>query len=385
MLGDDEGLLNEVIRCLHEDREENIWIGTDYGLYRLSRNRLIPLQRLGVVRVVQADDSGVWVGTSTGLHRFEGTSQRVYGVRGELPSPFVSALGLDDNGALWIVTDRGIAVHRNGRFERVPFTGIESLNRVYSMAIDSGGGLLLADFNRGLFRAIHGTVVPMDVPPLDHRAVLSVHPDGEGRFWVSLSDGRIGYIERAADDRFSFTVPSGLPAGAVRLFSVLQEKPGDLWLVTSRGAWHYENGRLTVIDERNGLPSAQASAGAFDRDGAIWLGTSAGVLRIDRSAISHLADEPQAQITYGYWDAYDGAAGSPIYLGTPGVARDAAGRMWFVTANGSPSRIPNGCAAPPRCHRSSSRPCRSARSGWTTSPISSCRRAAHRSRSTTRR
>ncbi|MGE3958958.1 MAG: two-component regulator propeller domain-containing protein [Vicinamibacterales bacterium] len=335
VLGADDGLANEVIRCLLEDREQNIWIGTDYGLYRLSRNKITPVQRLGVVRAVQGDASGVWVATSTGLIRFEGDSQRTFGLAGELPSPFVSALWQDEeDGALWIATDRGIAVRRRGRFERVVLDGIDPLNRIYSMTRDREGRLWLADYNRGLFRS-RGTVLePVDVPGvLDHRAVLSVHRDPDVRMWVALADGRLGFVtDEQGQYRFTSPVEGRVPG--VRLNGVFQDRPGSLWLATSAGAWHYADGRITTIDEVNGLPSAQMTGGTVDRTGAVWLGTGAGVVRLDREVIARLEREPRAQVTYGYWDAYDGAAGSPLWFGTPSVTRDPGGRIWFVSANG---------------------------------------------------
>lgn len=349
VLDADHGMLNEVVRCLLEDREENIWIGTDYGLYRLSRNKLIPLQRLGVVRVVQADTEGVWVGTSTGLIRFEGTERRTY--TRELPSPFVSALHLDARGALWIATDVGIVVRRNGAFQPVPLPGIAQLNRIYSMAADDDGQLWLADFNRGLFRAGPAGIEPVDLPNLDHRAVLSVHPDLERRLWLSLSDGSLGFIERQADGGLTFTRPEGLPATSARLNAVLQQQPGDLWLITSAGAWHWTRDRVVSVSAANGLPDGQFTAGAFDSDGAVWLGSGAGVLRLDQATLDHIERNRQAQVTYGYWDAYDGAAGTPVWFGTPAVSRDAAGRLWFVTANGlsiaEPGRLRGATPLPP--------------------------------------
>lgn len=332
VLDAEQGMLNEVVRCLLEDREENIWIGTDYGLYRLSRNKLIPLQRLGVVRVVQADAEGVWVGTSTGLIHFEGTSRRTY--TRELPSPFVSALHLDAHGALWIATDVGVVVRRAGAFHSVPIRGIEQLNRIYSMVVDDDERLWLADFNRGLFRTGPTGLEPVDLPNLDHRAVLSVHPDMERRLWVALSDGGLGFIARQPDGRFSFTRPEGMPSTTARLQAVVQQQPGDLWLITSDGAWHWTGDRVVSVSEANGLPSTQFTAGAFDADGSVWLGSGAGVLRLDPASVDLLSRNRRAKITYGYWDAYDGAAGMPVWFGTPAVTRDASGRLWFVTANG---------------------------------------------------
>ena len=350
VLTSSQGLLNDVVRCLVEDREENIWVGTDRGLYRLSRNKLIPVQRLGVVRVVQADGADMWVGTSNGLLRFDGATRRVLGHARDLPSPFVSALHLDGTGALWIATDRGIVLHRKGRFQRVPIKGIDRLNRVYSMTLDRRGRLWLADFNRGLFIAAGGRLEPAYVTDLDDRTVLGVHPDGEGRLWLSLSDGRVGFVEDVPGaPRFTpLPSPRGLSA---RLNSVIQARAGEVWLATSAGVWHYHDGQLTIVNEKNGLPSAQIYSGAMDDAGNAWLGTSAGVVRLDHDDVDRVAANPNARVTFGLWDTYDGAAGYPVWLGRPGVSRDPKGRFWFVTTNGlsiaDPGRLQDATTIPP--------------------------------------
>ncbi len=351
VLGESEGLLNDVVRVLLEDRDENIWVGTDYGLYRLSRNKLIPIKHLGVARVVQADETGVWVGTSNGLVRFEGTGERVYGQQGELPSPFISALHRDAAGALWVATDHGVAVARNGRFEPFPIQGIERRKRIYSMSVEDVGDLWLADFNRGLFRTTPAGLQPVDVPPLlDHRAVLSVHGDLEGRMWLALSDGRIGFVTRA-DGALRFTVLAAPPRANARLYAVIQERHGDVWLLTSAGVWHYAEGRIIALDDSNGLPASTVTSAAFDTQGDVWLGTPSGVVRMERDDIAQVSGDPAARVPYGLWDTYDGAAGMPVWLGSPGVSRDPTGRLWFVTSNGisivDPARLDAATSIPP--------------------------------------
>ena len=70
---EESGLLSNGIWCVVEDRESNIWVGTDRGLHRLSPHRLTPLAEYGLVRSVEAAaEGGVWVGTATGLIRLAG-------------------------------------------------------------------------------------------------------------------------------------------------------------------------------------------------------------------------------------------------------------------------------------------------------------------------
>jgi ligand-binding sensor domain-containing protein len=59
----------------------------------------------------------IWAGTrDAGLARFDGVTWKSYTVADGLPSNQVSALHFDGNGQLWIGTEEGLAVFRDGKF-----------------------------------------------------------------------------------------------------------------------------------------------------------------------------------------------------------------------------------------------------------------------------
>jgi signal transduction histidine kinase/ligand-binding sensor domain-containing protein/ActR/RegA family two-component response regulator len=105
-----------------EDREGNLWFGTDEGLTKLDRSGHLrsialevpessPLQRPQVFSL-HFDDSGIlWAGGSRGLFRFDPRSEKAtrYAMNEGLPVEEVSCLLPDDDGNLWLSTPRGIS------------------------------------------------------------------------------------------------------------------------------------------------------------------------------------------------------------------------------------------------------------------------------------
>jgi signal transduction histidine kinase/ligand-binding sensor domain-containing protein len=350
VLGKKEGLLNDLVRSLLEDQQGNVWLGTDYGLYRLSPNKLIPITNLGVARVVEPGaDGSVWVGTTTGLVRFKNDTRRVYGHAGELPSPFVTALHRDDSGALWIATDNGIARFDHERFVKVPIEGGMPLNRVYSITTDGNGSLWLCDFSQGLFRLHDGKLWPIDVTAdLTHRSILSIHGDGNGRIWAALTGGGLGFFERG--EPWPFTRLDDIPDAGAKFNAVFRDPSGSTLLATSAGLWRYEGGRVSSTSDGNGLPRWQTLAMAADADGWWWLATAAGIVRLNPAVVHQPDPGPPLSASYSLWDSYDGAAGLPIW-GSSNGARDDAGRLWFVTSNGisivDPARLRESPPTPP--------------------------------------
>src|SRR5262249_28436882 len=121
-----EGMTNDVVRAVFEDREGNIWAGTQSGLNRLSPSVITtalddqnPL--VNVSRAVISDGSGgVWIGTVGGLYHLTDRGQTRFGRAEGLPGDSVGALFLDGHGTLWIVTDGGVARSDGARFETLP-------------------------------------------------------------------------------------------------------------------------------------------------------------------------------------------------------------------------------------------------------------------------
>jgi ligand-binding sensor domain-containing protein len=76
-LGSDVGLSHDVVRSLFEDREGNIWVGTQHGLNRFSDSTIKMLTNASEVsqpvRSVTAGlDGSVWAGTDNGVYRLAG-------------------------------------------------------------------------------------------------------------------------------------------------------------------------------------------------------------------------------------------------------------------------------------------------------------------------
>ena len=76
-----------------------------------------------VMNVIQSHDGYLWVGTYSGLARFDGVHFTVFdnGNAPEMPSPHVTCLFEDAEGAIWIGHQTGeLTRYQNGKFRAVP-------------------------------------------------------------------------------------------------------------------------------------------------------------------------------------------------------------------------------------------------------------------------
>ena len=118
-----DGLSNNTIRDIHEDRNGNVWIATDFGLNRIRPGGKVEsfAGRGGLgtdyaMGIAESPDGRIWVATGGGLGEFDGNAFRLHSAPRELPSNRLFGVYADDAGMIWITTDGdGLVRFRNGR------------------------------------------------------------------------------------------------------------------------------------------------------------------------------------------------------------------------------------------------------------------------------
>ena len=153
-------ILGAAIYALFQGRDGRIWVGSQSGLgcWDGQNWRLFTTQDglpENTVRALAQDAAGrLWIGTeSRGLVCFDGTNSASYQTTNSaLPGDDISYLYLDNLGTLWVGTaGHGLACFENGKFKS--FSGQEGLlsNHIGYIVGDDQGYLWIGS-NRGLMR-----------------------------------------------------------------------------------------------------------------------------------------------------------------------------------------------------------------------------------------
>lgn len=335
VVGAHNGLSNNTVRCVFEDRNGDVWVGTTVGLHRFARKRVTPITDLGIVRAVAAAHNGdVWVGTADGLVRFANGTRRSYGTKDGLPSGDVHALYVDPAGALWVATAAGVAVLTKGRFSPLPL--IEGrwppsgASTVVTIVADLSGTLWICTEDRGVFRWSSGRLSRVALPGADRlAAVHSISTDRNARLWFMLGGGGIGVIDRQG----VFSLVRDSDKFHRSDLAVHEDDRGTLWFGSGDRLTRFKDGALSAITGANGLPEA-IRAVVTDKDGHLWIGTSGGIIRVGDGEFDRVRADSERRVDYRSYNSSDGLPGSPVRLGYPNAVRSADGRLWFVTGNG---------------------------------------------------
>jgi signal transduction histidine kinase/ligand-binding sensor domain-containing protein len=326
-----DGLSSNIVRSVFEDRDGNVWVGTDSGLHRFTPSKVTPLTNIGFTWAVQATPDGhIWVATSTGLLEFAGDSRRRYSEEDGLPSAFVRALFADVHGTLWVATDRGVARKAGARFERLTPDDL-SLSTVTSLAADSRGRLWLSDRERGALSWGSDGLTTVTPPGASGAAPNFVYVDRRDRLWMGFQGATVTRIENGRETEVH---AFGGGVGAA-LTAVYEDRNGAIWVGGSRGLARIYDGRVDVVSQPDDLPGYGVFAITEDVDGHIWLGVSSGIVRLKVSDFERAARQPQSELSYRLYDASDGLGGVPARQGLPGAARATDGTLWFNTSRGA--------------------------------------------------
>ena len=178
----EEWLRNDAVRCLCEDREGGLWIGTRDGKLRLLRDGVFTaftngLPRAMLTTLVQQRDGTLWIGTyGAGLGRLKGQACTTYGKAEGLRSEMIRALFLDSNEDLWIGTEGGgvscVTAGQIRSFSEQQGMGDDTVVQILE---DNARNLWLGTFH-GIFR-----IARQEVDDLLAGRISDVHPRAFGR------------------------------------------------------------------------------------------------------------------------------------------------------------------------------------------------------------
>ena len=358
-----DGLSGDLVTALFEDREGNIWVGTTKGLDRFTAWSVATFSEQqglsggGSASVLAARDGSIWFTPHSQLYRFDKGQVTMYHQPGRgiestideakgrvrevavvgLPGLEVASLFQDNEGRIWVAGTGGVGYLQDDRFV--------SINSVPGGVVDAMSGdpksnLWISIVDRGLFHLFRGKLVQhiswAEMGRNDLATVLAVDPS-RGGVWLGFSKGGVAWLAEG-QTRPSFLAEPALDQG--RVSDLWFDHSGALWAASEGGLSRIQDGHVSTLTTKNGLPCNQIYWLAEDKDRSFWLYSSCGLIRIAGvdldawSATSKSADPKSVRASL--FDETDGVTlrGSPGAGPQGRAAISPDGRIWFSTIDG---------------------------------------------------
>ena len=301
----DNGLAHNRVKRIVQDSRGFLWFCTADGLSRFDGNQFINyrsedgLLAPSINDLVEAGDGVYWVATnSDGVFRFDLRARMTTPAQGHGQSRFtrypvgaepvtnrVNVLYRDPAGILWAGTDGGLfALDEAGGSRAFRSVALsiplhpDGQVQVWAIVKDRAGTLWIGTKYGLVSRLSDGSMRHVDVLPSpsdDNVSALLVARDG--RLWVGHRAGLFAFTQGAAFRRY--TTRDGLDDDTVLN---LQSADGRIWIRTfGFGLTEFDGSVFRTY--RMGRVSDSVGSLTVDREGNLWLGTSAlGALKITK-------------------------------------------------------------------------------------------------------
>jgi ligand-binding sensor domain-containing protein/signal transduction histidine kinase len=294
-----DGLSEEYVLALAQGPDGAVWAGTKGGglnVYRGGRFRaLTTAQGMAsnvVFAVAAAPNGDVWAGTPDGLNLIRDGQVRVLTTADGLADDFVRSLYVGRQGALWIGTRHGLSRYANGAF--TTWTAADGLGSdlIGAMTQSRDGDLWIGTLG-GLSRLRHGQFTNFTTRDgLSSNIVTALHEDADGTLWIGTNDGG---LNRMRDGKIVAAARGLLPP---RIIGILEDRLGYLWISSNSGVYRVSRAGLDRMGSggpapevmrfgvADGMRISECSSGGHPavlglEDGALWFATLKGIAAVD--------------------------------------------------------------------------------------------------------
>ena len=287
-----EGLLHNNVYSLFEDRDGFIWVGSGGGLqrydgknfkeYSVGKPNILTSSEIRII--TQTADGAIWISQSGNrLFRLEYGQFKVFNSKENeshgLDARQVFCLVPNPDSSLWVGTENGLRLYRDGVFHNVLN---KDVGPVRAILRNADGSLYLSLGGKGLYHYANDT--QSEVKGVERNERL------KGKLINKIIRKENGNIIMAIEGSLIFEYNSltdtvwSLPDSPNPITNIQAAHNNVLWIGSAEGLLEYRNGTFARIIENhgdpNGLTSNMVLTSLMDSKGRLWLGTYGGGINI---------------------------------------------------------------------------------------------------------
>jgi ligand-binding sensor domain-containing protein/class 3 adenylate cyclase len=337
------GLSNDRIRYILTDRTGNIWFGTFFGgICRYSGEEFLHftendgISSNQVLSVFNNYDGDIWLGTLEGITELIPNRDGTWTVKSnpleiDFSGYTVNYVHGAEDSTIWIGTNEGVFLKKGTRVEQLKVDGAILNENVKFIHFEPEGALWIGS-QEGATRLIPSKAgFKFDqyhsMPNANESEVSSIYQDATGRVWIAYLNSSVTVF-----DNQQFIQPD-VPEKLINVSSITKGPNEKLWFATEgSGLFTFDvkseisRANFKHISTEDGLSSSDIHQLAFDGQNDLWIGTAAG---IDRIELTGQGDVKSIQ-HYGMAEGFIGTE-----TNENAACLDYSGNVWFGTIRGA--------------------------------------------------
>ncbi|RJP68615.1 MAG: hypothetical protein C4539_08565 [Ignavibacteriales bacterium] len=182
--------------AIASDNDGTVWIGSDYGLYKIENNKMI---------LVASGNQGFKI---------------------------IRKLYFDKNNILYVSLKNGFIKYSNGKIIKYDERKLKSASNVYSIC-DYENSTKLIGTKNGLFILYNDSIHIFNSENFkNNKKVYAIERSNEKTYWFGTNDGVIKWDKKGS---VNYGIENGLTGREINRSSIITDSYGNTWIGTDRG------------------------------------------------------------------------------------------------------------------------------------------------------
>lgn len=318
---DPYSLSSNIVRCIHEDREGVMWIGTyrdginkfnrkyqKFIAFRSSLSLPGSLPASSVRSMFETKEGNLYIATyGNGLVELDTKTGIVTNNPLKFPHSFdqlykqVTALVFDSLENLWVGFDGGGLLKFDSNKKLIADyqynilqAGNISSNRIRCLYVDRTGTLWVGTTGDGLCRYDNKRNIFITYKPnandvensLSQERILCIYEDSKNNLWVGTSSEGLNNFDRQREKstHYKNNSQNSSSLSSNRVLCIYEDAKSRLWIGTGGGGlnlFDYETKTFKAYRMVDGLPNDVIYGILEDDNGILWLSTNNGICRFE--------------------------------------------------------------------------------------------------------
>ncbi|RYY17647.1 MAG: histidine kinase, partial [Chitinophagaceae bacterium] len=288
----DDGLINNSVNVITQDKNGFIWIGTRGGLTRFDGYLFKSINNHNsergnlwnnfITSIAQDSKGLIWIGTGRGIFSYNPLNEILTPLSAG-PQVYINGFVIDDRDNLWLLGQNRLYLYSQANSK------LQDLKiHVSRIARHSDGNLLLGNYDGVLFRCDTRTKVITRTRVIDRsvapnlRAITKIHSINNDVAFIGYKKGLMTYNLKTGETNI-VPLKSETDLG-VLVRDICHSKGQEYWIATENGLYIYDlkKASLLRLTKRQGDPYAISDNSIYalfkDKHGDMWVGTYFGGL-----------------------------------------------------------------------------------------------------------
>ncbi len=333
------GIADDYINHLFEDREGNIWIAYNRGgIEKMSQGKFRTISMPTAVNAICEDKvrAVTWLGADNGLYCYKDNQFIENEITGLCKGSRIRHVGMtadnellissySDLSQIRVTADNKITVWtvKDGLAGLKCRVSIKTTSNDYYVGTTQGLSIIHEDGSMISLTRENG---------FENEFIMSLYEDPKGQIWVGTDGGGI-YILKDEQIVNHFTSENGL-AGNV-IFKTEPIENNGLWITTGTGISKYieESNSFVNFNSANGLGTDSVFQLICDYTQTIWMTSNKGILSVNLSDMEEVVAGAKKKVSSKYYGNSDGLITGGV-TSTSVSTQDSLGRIWFTLIDG---------------------------------------------------